>query len=46
MLHGELTVKENLSFHALLRLPADYSREEVEACVLSALEPRARDDFK
>jgi len=35
ILHGELTVKENLSFQAMLRLPADYSRAEVDKCVIS-----------
>lgn len=33
VLHGELTVAENLRFQASLRLPAGRTREEVDACV-------------
>ncbi|CAE7654414.1 ABCG25, partial [Symbiodinium sp. CCMP2592] len=33
VLHGELTVAENLRFQASLRLPAGRPREEVDACV-------------
>ncbi|CAL1128766.1 unnamed protein product [Cladocopium goreaui] len=35
VLHGELTVKENLNYQAMLRLPADFSKEEVAECVVS-----------
>eukprot|EP00931_Biecheleriopsis_adriatica_P041446 TRINITY_DN23686_c0_g1_i1.p1 TRINITY_DN23686_c0_g1~~TRINITY_DN23686_c0_g1_i1.p1 ORF type:complete len:1139 (+),score=184.49 TRINITY_DN23686_c0_g1_i1:38-3418(+) len=33
VLHGELTVAENLRFQASLRLPAGHTSEEVDSCV-------------